>query len=150
MAAVAPYLVSVSVKELCSAGVSNRLAVKWVSIFRSYVQNWVLTIGVQGIFREDWIQALLVGQEDLGRHDFCILWCEEVKPRLRERLFTPTGLALISVHQTGDRATVQSIWAELIEWLRGDETNGIACCVAELEHWARCTLKSLARVQFPI
>lgn len=32
MAAVAPYMVSISVKELCSIGVSNRLVVKWVSL----------------------------------------------------------------------------------------------------------------------
>lgn len=77
-------------------------------------------------------------------------WREQVKPRLRERLFTPTGLAVISVHQSGDRATVQSIRTEVIEWLHDEEAIGITCCVAELENWAHRTLQELALVQFPI
>ena len=140
-------------KELCSAGISNRLAVKWVSLYSNYVRDLMTNISnMQSIFREEWIFALLAGQKDLGRHDDCLFWRETIKPRLHERLFTTTGIAVISVqgYQIGDQPTVQSIWAEALELLQGERAIGIACCVAELEHWAHCTLHGLALVQFPV
>lgn len=42
MAAVAPYMVSLSVKELYSAGVSNHLGLKWVSLVSMLVQGLII------------------------------------------------------------------------------------------------------------
>lgn len=106
---------------------------------------------LKSIYREEWIFALLAGHKDLGQHDSCLVWRQEVKPRLHERLFTTTGITMISVqgYQTGDQLTVQGIWAEALEWLRGKQTVEISCCVEELEHWAHCILRGLALVEFP-
>lgn len=110
-----------------------------------------MTIGLKSIYREEWIFALVTGQKDLGQHDSCSLWRQEIKPRLHKRLFTTTGITIISVqgYQTGDQLTVQGIWAEALEWLRVKQTIGITCCVEELERWAQCTLRGLALVKFP-
>lgn len=106
---------------------------------------------MKGIYREEWIFALLTAQKDLGRHDSCSLWRQEVKPRLHERLFMTTGMTIVPVqeYQTGGQLTVQDIWAETLEWLRGKQTIRMVCCVEALEHWALSTLHGLALVEFP-
>lgn len=111
-----------------------------------------MTIGsLKSMYREEWIFALLAGHKDLVQHDSCLLWRQEVKPRIHESLFTISGIAMISIqgYQTGGQLTVQGIWAEILEWLRGKPKIGITCCVEGLENWARCTLRGLALVEFP-
>jgi len=127
-AAVAPYLVNMSVAEMQSLGLSDRLCVKWA------------------IYRENILMALYEGRRNLGNHDSeCDKWRSRIRLFLLNKLEAPTGPRFLS-----GRA-VRGTYTDVITWMSNlPGYNSTPCCRVALEKWRELTLEKLDAVQFPV